>query len=182
MSITAGTHKLGPDNSTLLVRTRKAGAASKAGHNLLIEVTAWTATLEVGDDPGQARIELTADSGSLRVLEGTGGIQSLGDDDKVGIKQTIDQEVLRGSPIAFRSTAVDAGVDGGRLRVAGELDLAGKSHPIAFELAVGANGALTGNAIVKQTSWGIKPYSALFGTLKVVDEVTVEIAASLPTS
>jgi hypothetical protein len=29
----------------------RTGAAAKAGHNLLIQVTAWRATLEVGEDP-----------------------------------------------------------------------------------------------------------------------------------
>ena len=36
--------------------------------------------------------------------------------------------------------------------------------------------------MVKQTEWGMKPYTALFGTLKVADEVRVEIDAGLPQS
>ena len=39
---------------------------------------------------------------------------------------------------------------------------------------------LTGSAAVKQTDWRIKPYSALFGTLKVADVVEVSIDATLP--
>ncbi len=41
---------------------------------------------------------------------------------------------------------------------------------------------MTGTAVVKQTEWGMKPYSALFGALKVADEVRVEIDAALPQS
>ena len=63
--------------------------------------------------------------------------------------------------------------------VNGELELAGQRHPIAFELSAGADGRLSGAATVKQSDWGIKPYSALFGTLKVVDEVTVEVDTEL---
>jgi hypothetical protein len=33
---------------------------------------------------------------------------------------------------------------------------------------------------VKQSDWGIQPYSGLFGTLKVKDEVEVVGEASLP--
>jgi polyisoprenoid-binding protein YceI len=180
MPISVGTHKLGPENATLSVRTKKAGAASKAGHDLLIEVTSWSATLDVGADPGQTSIELTADSTSMKVIEGTGGVMALGDSDKVGIAQTINDEVLTGTRIEFHSSAVQAAGDGDHLHVSGELDLAGKRLPLSFELTVGVDGRLTGSAIVKQSDWGIKPYSALFGTLKVIDEVTVEIAAKVP--
>ena len=95
MPIQAGTHKLGPENGTLTVRTTRTGAAAKAGHNLVIDVTAWQATLEVGEDPAQTSIVLDADATSLRVREGTGGMQALGDDDKASIEQTIDDDVLR---------------------------------------------------------------------------------------
>ena len=40
-------------------------------------------------------------------------------------------------------------------------------------------GLLTGNATVTQSDWGIKPYSGLFGTLKVVDEVEITVDADL---
>jgi polyisoprenoid-binding protein YceI len=182
MAIQAGTHKLGPEDGTLSVRTRRTGAAAKAGHNLLIHVTAWQATLEVGEDPAQTSIVLDADATSLRVREGTGGMQVLGDDDRASIQETIDDEVLKRQEIEFRSTAVQTGADGGRLSVQGELTLGGKTCPIAFELTVGADDKLSGSAVVKQTDWGITPYSTLFGALKVADEVEVALDASLPPS
>ena len=154
----------GPENGTLTVRTKRTGAASKAGHDLLMEVTSWSATLDPDADPA---LTLTADSSSLRVLEGSGGIQALGDDDKAGIEQTIEEEVLMGTPIEFRSTAVEgSGLEG-------ELELAGRRHPISFQLTGDEDGRLAGSATVKQTDWGMKPYSALFGTLKVADDVEV---------
>ncbi len=157
-------HTFGPENATLTVRTRRTGAASKAGHDLLIEVTAWSATLDPGVEPA---LTLTADPRSLRVLEGTGGIQALDDESKAGIAQTIDEEVLVGTPIEFRSTSLEGD------RVEGELELAGERHPISFELVAGEDGRFTGSATVKQSDWGMKPYTALFGTLKVADEVDV---------
>jgi hypothetical protein len=154
----------GPENGTLTVRTKRTGAASKAGHDLLIEVTSWSATLDPDADPA---LTLTADSSSLRVLEGSGGIQALGDDDKAGIEQTIEEEVLMGTPIEFWSTAVEGSW------IEGELELAGRRHPISFQLTGDEDGRLAGSATVKQTDWGMKPYSALFGTLKVADDVEV---------
>ena len=181
MSIEAGTYRLGPDDGTLSVRTKRTGAAAKAGHNLVIHVTHWQATLEADDDRAQTSIALDADATSLRVHEGTGGMQALGDDDKAGIQQTIDDEVLKRQEIAFRSTSVEAAADSGTIRVEGELTLVGETRSIAFELTVDG-GRLAGSAVVKQSDWGISPYSTLFGTLKVVDEVEVELDAVLPTS
>lgn len=165
---------LGPADGKLTVRTGKTGAAAKAGHNLLIEVGSWQASLDLD----AATLSLSADSASLRVREGTGGIQGLGDDDMAGINETIDKEVMKGGAIAFESTTVTR--SGDALSVTGVLDLLGVRHPLSFELTLGEDGHLTGGARIKQTDWKIKPYSALFGTLKVADEVEVGIDARLP--
>jgi uncharacterized protein involved in outer membrane biogenesis len=156
----------GPENATLTVMTKRTGAAAKAGHDLLIEVTAWSATLDPDADPA---LRLSADSRSLRVLEGTGGVQALDEEAKAGIEQTIDEEVLKGTPIEFRSSSVEGG------RIEGELELAGQRHPISFELTAGGDGRITSTATVRQSDWGMKPYSALFGTLKVADEVQIAV-------
>src|SRR3954447_23708580 len=121
MAIQVGTHKLGPQDGSLTVRTGRTGAAAKAGHDLVIDVTAWSAT--VAADPAQTSIALDADATSLRVREGSGGMQALGDDDKESIRQTIDDAVLKRGAITFRSTAVQPTAEG--LSVRGELTLAG---------------------------------------------------------
>ncbi|MGI8429155.1 MAG: YceI family protein [Solirubrobacteraceae bacterium] len=182
MSIEPGTHPLGPDHGTLYVRTGRTGAASKAGHDLMIEVTSWQATLEVGEDPAQSSVQLSVDGGSLRVREGSGGIQALGDEDRAGIKKTIDDDVLKGTAIRFHSDEVQAGPDGDVLSIRGGLELAGRTRPIAFELSVGDGGRLSASVKLKQTDWEIKPYSTLFGALKVLDEVEVVLQASLPSN
>jgi polyisoprenoid-binding protein YceI len=176
MSIQAGTYRFGPESGTLSVRTSRIGAAAKAGHDLLIHVTAWQATLEVGEDPTQTGIVFDADPTSLEVREGTGGIKALGKDDKASIRGTIDEDVLKRKPIEFRSTAVRP-ADGGRLGIDGELTLAGKTAPITVDVTIGDDGSVQGSAVVKQSNWGIKPYSALFGALKVADCVTISIDA-----
>jgi polyisoprenoid-binding protein YceI len=138
----------GPHNATLTVRTGRAGAAAKAGHDLLIEVTRWEGTVR-GDE-----VTVTVDPRSLAVREGTGGVMPLSDDDHRNIEQTIDDEVLRGQPIEYSD---------------GQLTLNGQTHPLAVERT-----ETGGRATIRQTEWGMKPYTALFGTLKVADEVTVE--------
>jgi polyisoprenoid-binding protein YceI len=163
----------GPDNASLRIRTGRTGGAAKAGHDLLIEVEAWSATL---DREAQPALTLTADSRSLRVLEGTGGLKSLTDSDKADIKKTIDKEVLKGCAIEFRSSEVSEGA-GGSLNVRGELSLGGRHAPVEFDLVRGDDGRMTGSATVTQSAHGLKPYSTLFGALKVADDVRIEIEA-----
>jgi YceI-like domain len=166
-------YKLGPENGTLSVRTGRTGAAAKAGHDLLLHVTNWEATVDLGERPS---LSLEADGASLRVREGTGGMQALGEDDVASIHQSIDDDVLREQRIAFRSTRAEPGPDG-RLRVEGDLTIAGTSRPIAFDLDT-VDGRIRGSATVKQSNWGIKQFSILFGALKVADEVEVAIDAA----
>jgi polyisoprenoid-binding protein YceI len=176
--MTAQTHKIGSANAKLTVKTGRRGTAAKAGHDLEIEVGDWEATLELADPPGPNVLSLSADAGSLAVTSGTGGIMKLTEADKAEIKKTMFEEVLTGArEVEFRSTRADAGEDG-TLSVGGDLTLNGVTHPLSFELVLG-DGKVSGTAVVTQSEWGIKPYSGLFGTLKVADEVEVLAEAEL---
>ena len=81
--------------------------------------------------------------------------------------------MLQRRDIAYRSTAVDGS------RVEGELTLGDKTRPLALDLEVSDDGAVSARATVTQSDWGMKPYSALFGTLKVLDEVEVSLEGHL---
>lgn len=170
MTIEPGVHTYGPETATIRVETGRRGAAAKAGHDLVIEVTAWEAKLEIGPGGTPAGLTFTADPRSLRVREGRGGIQELKAEDIDEIEATIDREVLGGRPIAFSSTRLEP-ADQDRLRVAGALELAGQTHPLEFELELGTGETATADVTLKQSDWGIEPYSGLFGALKVADEV-----------
>ena len=122
-------HTLGPENGTLSVRTephrrRGQGRAQPPDprHRLAGDARGRRR-------PSQTSIVLAADATSLRVREGTGGMQALGDDDKASIQQTIDDEVLKrtGDRVPLDRGA-DAD-DGGRISVQGELTLVGTDPP-----------------------------------------------------
>jgi polyisoprenoid-binding protein YceI len=87
--------------------------------------------------------------------------------------------VLKGCAIEFRSSGVHAAAGGSGLSVQGQLDLNGKQAPVTFDLTLGDDRRVSGSTVVKQTAFGMKPYSALFGALKVADEVTIAIDAKL---
>lgn len=169
MSIPAGTHKIGPSNGSLKVNTGKEGAAAAAGHNLVIGVNSWEATVEGGDSPS---ITLTADPGSLEVISGEGGVKALTDSDKGDIKKSIDKKVLGSSQITFTSTSVDDGT------AKGDLSIAGKSQSVSVPITV-ADGKISGSFTLDTSDYGIKQFAALFGALKVKEEVTIDFEGSL---
>ena len=106
-------------------------------------------------------------------------MQALGDDDKANIEQTIDDEVLQRHGDRVPLDRGRGAPDGNTLHVQGELTLVGVTRPDRVRRRRSAtDGELTGSAVVKQSDWGIKPYSALFGALKVADEVEIEVDAS----
>ena len=135
-NLQAGSYVLGPANGTLSVHTKRTGAAAKAGHNLLFHVTSWEARLAAGPD-GVSSLELDVDATSLRVIEGTGGMQALGDDDKANIQQT---DRRRGPEAPGHHVPVDRvqpAADGRGFGVQGDLTLLGTVRPLAFEVTVG---------------------------------------------
>lgn len=100
--------------------------------------------------------------------------------DRAGIEQSIAEEVLKLQRITFQSSQVQATSGGSGLNVRGDLTLLGTTHPIEFDIEVDEAGKLSCVAVVKQSDWGIEPYSGLFGALKVLDEVEVEVEGYLP--
>jgi polyisoprenoid-binding protein YceI len=176
MSIQPGTHKIGPDNGSLKIKTGREGAAAKAGHDLVLEATSWDGTLEMGDSPS---IQLNVDPSSIEVREGSGGAKPLGDKDKADIKKSMKDKILGSSKISFESS--DVKVDNGSMNVSGNLSVAGSSNSISVPLTVSDDGTVRGSVKLSQSEYGIKQFKALMGALKVSDMVEVQIEAKLPT-
>ena len=169
MSIPEGTHSIGPSNGSLKVKTGREGAAAKAGHDLVLGVNSWDATIEGGASPS---ITLTADPASMEVIQGTGGAKPLGDKDKADIKKSIKDKVLGSSEISFQSTEVSDST------AKGDLSIAGTSSSVDVPLNVDGD-TISGSIALSQSDFGIKQFKALMGALKVSDEVTVEFEGRL---
>jgi polyisoprenoid-binding protein YceI len=182
VSIETGTHELGPENATLRVKTYREGLAAKAGHDLVIEVTRWHATVDIAADFARSSVELSADPDSLQVREGLRGVKPLTDKNRAEIRKNIDQKVLGREPIGFHSAEMELGDEGRRIIVRGDLQMAGSTRPLAFELSIAPDGGVSGTVPVVQSDWGIKPYRGLMGALKVRDSLEVVLDARLPSA
>jgi polyisoprenoid-binding protein YceI len=180
MTLTDGTYDLGPASGRLRLRTGRSGLGRRAGHDLTIEVTRWSGQAVVDTArPAGSAVTAEIEVDSFRVIEGTGGVMALTDADRAEIERVVREKVLhaREHPlITFRSTAVEGTPES--FTVEGDLTIRGVTRPVTVEGAA-SGGRLTGGATVLQSRWGIKPYSALLGQLKVADPVEIEFDLAL---
>ena len=172
-----GSFRLGPGSGRVVIKTGRAGLVARAGHDLTIEVTHWSATVTVpGDGVAAAEVAAELDLGSLAVLEGTGGAKPLSDKDRRDILNTASK-ILKGGTARFTSTRIIPAASGGAIE--GTLTLNGATRPARLQLVSRGPAQYQGTATVRQTDYGITPYSGFFGALKLKDEVTVEVEADL---
>jgi polyisoprenoid-binding protein YceI len=180
MGISDGTYRVGPDTGRLLVKTTRTGLGARAGHDLTIEVTRWQADVTVdAADPGNCSVRVTAEVDSFEVRTGSGGVKPLTDADRADIRKTVREKILNASrypAITFASTLV-AGTPGS-FSIEGDLTIAGVTKPVTVRGSV-VDGQAKGAATIAQTRWGIKPYTAFLGALKLSDEVSIEFDAPI---
>ncbi len=175
----AGAYRLGPESGRLLVHTTRTGLGAKAGHDLSIEVTSWHARATVDPaTPANSSVTVEVDADSFEVREGTGGVKPLTDADRAEIKKTLGKilNTAQHPTITFRSRRVDGSA--GSFTCDGELTIMGVTRPVLVEGRV-ADGRVVGGASVVQSRWGIRPYSAFFGALKLSDEVKIDFGVAL---
>jgi polyisoprenoid-binding protein YceI len=166
-----GKYDLGPGNGRLLVKTSRTGLGRRAGHDLTIEVTQWAATAIV--DEGGSSVTVTVDVDSFAVREGAGGVKPLTDGDRADIKETVQRQILdtaRYPKITFRSTGVAGTPES--FTIEGELTIRDVTRPVTVRGAADGD-QVRGGATVVQSQFGIKPYTAFFGALKLADEVEI---------
>jgi hypothetical protein len=173
MAIEPGTYRFGPNNGEMLVKVYRVGMAKKVGHDLIIEVNSWDAEANIAEDPESSTFSGSADVNSFSVRQGVGGVKPLSDSDKADIKKNITQKILTTPTISFKSSSVDPSSN----TISGEMTIMGRSQPIDIKLSE-AGGKVTANLTVVQSKWGIKPFQAMMGALKVRDAVDVEISAT----
>ncbi|RFS84519.1 YceI family protein [Actinomadura spongiicola] len=175
MAVREGTYELGPDNGRLLVKTGRSGLGRRAGHDLIIEATRWSATVEAREPLDASSVEVVVPLDGLEVRSGTGGVKPLTDQDRAEIKKALGKvlETRRDPEITFTSTSV--GTDA----IEGDLTIMGRVKPVRVTAALEGD-VVRGSATVTQSRWGIKPYSAFFGALRLADDVEVEFEVTLP--
>jgi polyisoprenoid-binding protein YceI len=180
VEIRTGQLRFGPDNGRMLLRTGRKGAGSSVGHDLTIEALDWSVEMSVPETaPTDATVAARVELGPLAVRAGTGGAAPLADKDRGDIENNARRtlEVDRHPTATFESTRVVTSDD--RTTISGALTLHGVTAPIDVDVREMAPDRYRATTVVSQSAYGIKPYSAFLGALKVRDDVQVEVEVNL---
>lgn len=149
------------------VFTYKDGLLSRLGHDLRLTVAH---TVDVDGSQLTARFD-------ARSLEVDGAVRSDGSIDRTALsrrdlrdtKKNIDDKVL--STNAYPSIEFTGVVEGDAL--VGDLTLVGRRRPLRIPVTTD-DGHLRGRVTLTPSEWGIKPFKALMGALRLQDRVDVD--------
>jgi polyisoprenoid-binding protein YceI len=152
------------------------------GHRLTIAMKRWQATVTWHDTQPVA-VELSAEVDSFQVLHGEGGMKALSGPERALVKSNALKSLAanRYPQIRFETDNIDEIEDGYRL--IGALRIRGKSRQHVIELCteeLGDSWRMSTESTVRQSDYGVKPYSMLLGSMQVADEVTVVFTAVHP--
>jgi hypothetical protein len=157
-----------------LVFTEKEGLLSKVAHDLKIRVMdfglAWDgSTLSARFEPRSLRVVAA-------MVKGREDPTALSDGDKRKIEKSIVADVLHARKhrsIEFESSEI--ATEGKGYRIRGMLRLNGVTRAIDAKVTP-VGGRWSTRIAIDQTDFGIEPFSAMLGTLKVKPRVRVRLS------
>jgi polyisoprenoid-binding protein YceI len=170
------TYRLAPEQSKFTVQAFAEGLFSAFGHDPVIQIRdfAGEVQFELGTF-ANASLRITVDPSSLAVNN------EVKEKDRLEIERTMREEVLESAKygeIVFQSNNISVNrlAEGRcRVRITGDLTLHGATQKnlwISAEATVSADSLRAqGEFSLKQTDFGIRPYSAAGGTIKLKNEL-----------
>lgn len=164
---------------TVWIHVFKGGIASVFGHDLKLQAKSVTCMVTPAAD-GTFSLESVVDARRIEVVCARSGDKdlpatTLSPGDRQEIHRHLIYDVLnteRYPEIRFVSTRVVKGVN--RFDITGNLTLTGRTHQV-HSRAVKTEGRYVATLQVHQPDFGIKPFSAAMGALKVKPDVQVEV-------
>lgn len=168
------------DKSEFKIYVWKAGIASGFAHDHIMSVEDFKGQVVYDEkNPSKSSVFIKVEAKSLKVMDA-----KVKASDKRKIKKSMDSEevlnVKKYPKITFKSTKVEVkSASQNLLKVTGKMSLFGRTRTISFPVTVRKKGGkltATGAFKLRQTDYGMKPYSALLGAIKVKDVVDVKFS------
>lgn len=173
---------IGSTDGELLLHTGVTGRAARMGHRLVIAMTRWRAAVSwAGSQPVTAELAVEVDS--LDVLRGAGGVKGLSGTEKTLVRANAlkSLDASRFPEIRYTADVIEEGRDGYRLTGTLEIRGASRNHIIDVRTEdLGDSWRISVESTVRQSDYGIKPYSLLMGSVQVADDVALSFSAVHP--
>lgn len=163
------------DQGEISLLTFKEGLLSRVAHDLRLKVGGWR--VEIDEDEVRAFIPVEGIRVEGALKGGVLDASALSARDRATIETTLQQELLQGA--RFPEIRVVArwsrrAPDRDDVGLSGTLSLRGQERPFS---ATGRlrSGSLELTALLRPSLWGIAPYKALLGAIKLQDRVEVHL-------
>jgi hypothetical protein len=160
-----------------LVLTFKEGLLSPVAHDLRLKVTRFSIEVDAANSSVVARFDTSSLVVDCPMKDGAENPSALTAADKQKIAVQIREDVLQTSKhpeAVFRSSTVTARGDGG-YDLEGELTLHGVTRALGACRTRVVAGRQQLELRIHQPDFGITPYRAMLGTLKIRADVTIRI-------
>lgn len=177
MNTVAKTYSMIAAQSQLTLTLIQEGVLRRIHPTHHVGVKSFTGRIQLPTDESKALAELDAEAKSFANID-----KSMSEFERSGFHQVLHGEVLasdRFPTIKFRSvsiTNVQKSGDQRSFTLNGDLTLRGVTRRVAFPVKVTLQGnqlRATGEESIKQTDFGITPYSGGLGTIKIGDQLKV---------
>jgi polyisoprenoid-binding protein YceI len=151
LGVSAQQHNIDTQKSTLTIHVGKTGVFSGLGHEHEVRAPIHSGTADTGPHPA---VEVHVDARELSVIG-----KDEPEKDRAEVEKTmLGPEVLDSEhhqEIVFKSTGAEP-AGPGSWTLHGNLALRGQTRPVRMQVTL-KDGRYTGETIVKQTDFGIKP-------------------------
>jgi hypothetical protein len=162
-----------PQQSAVIIHVFKAGLFSVAAHNHVVLAPIGGASM----DPEGLKVEVSFTTKDMQVID-----PGVSDKDRAEIQSTmLGPKVLDAQKypeIRFKSSRIEQ-TSSQHYRVTGVFELHGTQKELSFEVN-GTPEHYHGATKLKQTDFGIQPISLFGGSVKVKDELELEIDVYAP--
>jgi hypothetical protein len=163
-------------SGSIRVFTFKQGVMSAVAHDLRVQLRSFAITLDGTAVKGVFDLTSLFVEGPMQ-----NGVLSAGQFDaakRAQVANAMHGEVLHTAEhpqATFTGSAIPSGEGAPGYHVSGQLQLAGNSQPLSFEVH-DDHGTYRAELELKPSRWGIAQYKALFGAIKLKDVFKVELA------
>ena len=158
---------------TIQVFTFKDGLLAHAAHDLQIRLEQFEIGLEGEDVTGEFWLKSLFVDGPVE--DGVVHPEKYDAGKRADVENAMHGEVLHTDQNAVARFSGKALPKGDGFGVSGELQLAGKTEPLSFDVRK-ERGAYRASFEIQPSRWGIAQYKALLGAIRLKDVVRIELA------